>query len=216
MSRILPVNIDSPEKEAILQAGEKLVSGNIVALPTDTIYGLCAYAFDHEAIEKLYAAKGRTDSKGAPVLIGCRSQLKGLAVDFSPHAAYLMNSLWPSGLTLVLPAARNLSPLLTEGGSSVAVRMPAQALCRMLAIRVGPFVATSANTPGEPTLQFAQEIFSRFQNKVGLILDGGKLDNTQPSTVVDARGEKPKLLREGKVDFDSVVRAWNQAGKPAP
>jgi len=203
------VNPGSPEEEAIRQAGEELNSGNIVALPTDTIYGLCTNALDKEAVEKLYETKGREDEKGAPVLIGCRSQLKGLAGDISPLAFSLMDSLWPSGLTLILPASPNLSPLLAEGGSSIAVRMPAQALCRVLAIRVGPFVATSANASGEPPLQSAQAIFSRFQNKVGLVLDGGTTENTMPSTVVDVRGEKPQLLREGMVDFDSVVQAWN-------
>lgn len=201
----------SPTEGAIQQAGEELNSGNIVALPTDTIYGLCAHALDKKAIEKLYEAKGRKDEKGAPVLIGCRSQLNRLADGISPNALKLMDSLWPSGLTLVLPASPNLSPLLAEGGSSIAVRMPAQALCRTLAMRVGPFVATSANPSGEPPLQCAQAILSRFQNKVALILDGGKTENTRPSTVVDARGEKPILLREGMVEFDSVGRAWDMA-----
>ena len=209
MIRILPVNPGSPEEEVIRQAGEELNSGNIVALPTDTIYGLCASALDKEAVEKLYETKGREDEKGAPVLIGCRSQLKGLAGDISPQAFSLIDSLWPSGLTLVLPATPNLSPLLTEGGASVAVRMPAQALCRILAMRVGPFVATSANASGELPLHNAQAISSRFQNKVGLVLDGGTTENTRPSTVVDARGNKPIILREGVVDFDSVVQAWN-------
>jgi len=216
VTRILPVNPGSPQEEVIRQAGEELISGNVIALPTDTMYGLCAHALDQKAIEKLYEIKGRKDEKGAPVLIGCRTQLKGLADDISPRAVSLMDSLWPSGLTLVLPASPNLSTLLAEGGSSVAVRMPAQALCRILAVRFGPFVATSANPSGELPLQSAQAIFSRFQNKVALLLDGGKIENTRPSTVVDARGEKPKLLREGMVDFDSVVRAWGKAGEPTP
>lgn len=207
---------DSPEEEVIRQAGEELSSGNIVALPTDTIYGLCAYALDKEAIKKLYEIKGKKDEKGAPVLIGCQSQLNGLVRDVSPHASSVMDSLWPSGLTLVLPAIPKLSPLLGEGGSSVAVRMPAQTLCRILAMRVGPFVATSANLSGEPPLLSAQAIFSRFQNKIALIMDGGTTENTRPSTVVDARGEKPKLLREGMVDFGSVTRAWNNAREQAP
>ncbi len=205
------MNPDSPKEEVIQKAGEQLDSGNIVALPTDTIYGLCAHALDKKAIEKLYETKGRKDEKGAPVLIGCRSQLNGLVRDITPHAIRLMDSLWPSGLTLILPASPNLSPLLAEDGESVAVRMPAQALCRILAMRVGPFVATSANPSGELPLQSAQAIFSRFQDKVSLVLDGGTTENTRPSTVVDVRGEKPKLLREGMVDFDSVAQAWNRA-----
>ena len=210
MGKILPVDPDSPKKEVIRQAGEELNSGNTVALPTDTIYGLCAYAFDPEAIEKLYETKGRKDEKGAPILIGGLYQLKRVACDIPRRALALMDSLWPSGLTLVLPASPFLSTLLTGEGSSVAVRMPDQALCRILAMSFGPFVATSANISGEPPLQSAQEILSRFQNEVELVLDGGRLENTRPSTIVDARGEKPKLLREGMVDFDSVVRAWNK------
>ena len=210
MGKILPVDPDSPEEEIIRQAGEELNSGNIVALPTDTIYGLCAYAFDPEAIEKLYETKGRKDEKGAPILIGGLYQLKRVACDIPRRALALMDSLWPSGLTLVLPASPVLSTLLTGEGSSVAVRMPDQALCRILAMSIGPFVATSANPSGKPPLQSAQEILSRFQSEVGLILDGGRFENTRPSTVVDVRGEKPKLLREGMVDFDSVVRAWNK------
>lgn len=209
------MNPDSPEDEVIQRASDELSSGNIVALPTDTIYGLCAHALDKRAIEKLYETKGRKDQKGAPVLIGCRSQLQRLAENISPHAASLMDSLWPSGLTLVLPASPKLSPLLTEGGASIAVRMPAQALCRVLAMRAGPFVATSANHSGEPPLQSAQAIISRFQNKVALTIDGGKIGNTRPSTVVDARGDKPKLLRKGVVDFVSVVHAWDKAREPA-
>ena len=111
MTRILPVNPGSPQEEVIRQAGEELISGNVIALPTDTIYGLCAHALDQKAIEKLYEIKGRKDEKGAPVLIGCRTQLKGLADDISPRAVSLMDSLWPSGLTLVLPASPNLSHL---------------------------------------------------------------------------------------------------------
>ena len=210
MSKILPVNPDSPDEEIIRQAGEQLISGNIVALPTDTIYGLCAHAYDEKAIQKLYEIKGRKGEKGAPVLIGCRSQLKDLVSEVSLPATKLMSSLWPSGLTLVLSASSNLSHLLAEDGMNVAIRMPAQMLCRSLAVRVGPFVATSANISGEPPLQSAEAILSRFENKAALILDGGAIENIQPSTVVDARGEKPILLREGMVEFDSVVQAWNE------
>ncbi len=209
MSRILPVNLDSPEEDIVRRAGEELRAGNLVALPTDTIYGLCARALDEKAIEKLYEAKGRKEEKGAPVLIGCRHQVKDLASDVSSRATRLIDSLWPAGLTLILSARPQLFPRLSEDGASVAVRMPALALCRALAIRFGPFVATSANPSGEPPLQSAQEISRQFQKKIAFVLDGGKTKNTLPSTVVDARGEKPELLREGMVDFESVVRVWN-------
>ncbi len=212
MTRILAVNPDSPEEEAIRRAAQELAGGRVIALPTDTIYGLCARALDAEAIEKLYETKGREEEKGAPVLIGHRAQLQSLAGRVSPGAARLMDSLWPSGLTLVLPARPELSPRLSEGGPSVAVRMPALALCRALAMRAGPFAATSANPPGAPALRSAREIAARFRNRITLVLDGGEREGSSPSTVVDARGEKPELLREGVVDFGAVLRAWDKAG----
>ncbi len=215
MSEILSVNPDSPEEEALRRAGEELLSGGVIALPTDTIYGLCARALDEEAVEKLYEAKGRKEEKGAPVLIGHRRQLEALAAGVSARAAGLMDALWPSGLTLVLPARPGLSARLSEGGRGVAVRMPALALCRALALRAGPFAATSANLSGEPPLESAREISARFREGVALVLDGGKAGSAPPSTVVDARGERPELIREGAVDFESVVRAWSEAGARA-
>lgn len=215
MSGVVPVTPDAPEEGALRRAGEELLAGSVIALPTDTIYGLCARALDGEAVEKLYEAKGREEEKGAPILIGHRSQLKDLARGVSPRAARLMDALWPSGLTLVLPAHPGLSPRLSEGGRGVAVRMPALALCRALAVRVGPFAATSANPPGEPPLTSAREISARFQAGVALVLDGGESGSAPPSTVVDARGEEPELMREGAVDFGSVVRAWSEAGERA-
>ncbi len=213
MARILRVNPESPEEETLQSACEELRAGNVVALPTDTIYGLCAHAFDAEAIEKLYALKGRKDARGAPVLIARRDQLQDLASEVSPRAAGLMDALWPAGLTLVLSAAPGLSPRLCEEGPSVAVRMPASALCRALAARVGPFVATSANAPGAPALKSGREIAESFPDGLALVLEAGALPDAQPSTVVDARGESPRLLRAGAVDFELVVRTWNEAAR---
>lgn len=211
MASILAVNPDAPEEEAIGRAAQALRAGSVIALPTDTIYGLCARALDAEAVEKLYTAKGREEEKGAPVLIGCRSQLGRLAHRVSPGAVRLMDALWPSGLTLVLPARPGLSPRLSEGGAGVAVRMPASALCRALAVRAGPFAATSANPPGAPPLRCAREIAARFGGRITLVLDGGERASSSPSTVVDARGEKPELLREGAVDFGAVLSTWREA-----
>ncbi len=210
-AEVLAVHTEAPGEVPLRRAAEALLRGEAVALPTDTLYGLCARALDAQAIERLFAAKGRTEEKGAPVLIGHREHLALLAGPAPARARAVMEALWPGPLTLILPARRGLPPLLTGGAEGgVAVRLPAQTLCRTLALMTGPFAATSANRPGEPPLCDASGIAARFAGKISLILDGGPLGETLPSTVVDARGDRPLLVRQGAVPLEAVLRAWER------
>ncbi|MEK6711049.1 MAG: L-threonylcarbamoyladenylate synthase, partial [Nitrospinota bacterium] len=202
MAEILPVEPSNPGDAALRRAGAVLIQGEVAALPTDTVYGLCARALDPEAVERLYRAKGRTEEKGAPVLIGHPDQLSLLAPQVPPRARLLMEALWPGPLTLILPPTPGLPGRLTGGGGGgVAVRLPAQNLCRALALIAGPFAATSANWPGEPPLRDPSVIAVRFGPRIALILDGGPLGEGPASTVVDARGGRPVLIRKGGVPF---------------
>lgn len=211
MAEILPVHPAKPAEEALRRAGEVLIQGEVAALPTDTVYGLCARALDPEAVERLYRAKGRTEEKGAPVLIGHPSQLALLAEPVPPRVRALMDALWPGSLTFILHARPGLPARLTGGaGGGVAVRLPAQNLCRALALIAGPFAATSANRPGEPPMRDASAVAVRFGPRVALILDGGHAGDAPSSTVADLRGERPALIRKGGVSFDAVLRAWDR------
>ncbi len=209
MAEIIPVRPDAPDETAVRRAAEVLLRGETVALPTDTIYGLCARAEDSAAVEALYAAKGRGAEKGAPVLVGGADQLALLSDQISRKAQTLIDALWPGPLTLILPARAGLSPFLCEGGG-VAVRLPAQALCRAVARAAGPFAATSANRPGEPPLQDAAAVADAFGEEIALILDGGSRKSGAPSTVVDVRGASPELVREGSLPFERVQGAWRE------
>ena len=212
MAEILSVHPAKPDEETLRRAGEVLLQGEVAALPTDTVYGLCARALDDEAIERLYRAKGRTEEKGAPVIIGHAGQLALLAEPLPPRARALTEALWPGPLTFILHARPGLPSRLTGGpGGGVAVRLPAQNLCRALALIAGPFAATSANRPGEPPLRDASAVAIRFGPRIALVLDGGHAGNAPASTVADLRGERPALIRKGGVSFDAVLRAWDRA-----
>ena len=129
-----------------------------------------------------------------------------------PQANCIMAALWPGALTLILPAREDVPvPLIEDKG--VAIRMPNQALCLAIALKSGPFAATSANRPGNPPLDSTSAINSEFGELTSLILDGGKIEGGLASTVVDIRGEKPILIREGAVLFVSVVAAWESHSK---
>lgn len=211
MAEILTVDPANPTEEVLRRAGEALLRGEVVALPTDTVYGLCARALDAEAVEALYRAKGRTEEKGAPVLIGHPGQLALLAEPPSARARALLDALWPGPISFVFPARPGLPARLTGGPGGVAVRLPGQNLCRALALVAGPFAATSANWPGDPPLRDPSALAIRFGPRISLLLDGGFLDERPSSTVADLRGERPALLRKGAVPFDAVLRAWDRA-----
>ncbi len=212
MAEILPVWPDAPDEATMRLAADALREGEVVALPTDTVYGLCARAEDAKAVKKLYEIKGREAGKGAPILIGRLAQLSLLTRPLHENLWEKLYLLWPGPLTLILPAGEGISPLLTEGGGGVAVRYPKQDLCQALARAAGPFAATSANAPGEPPLADTAAIEECFGKTLGLILDGGNQgEKTAPSTVVDVRGEAPRLIREGAYPFGDVVKAWEGA-----
>ncbi len=209
MAEIIPVRPEAPDEASVRRAADALLNGETVALPTDTVYGLCALAENTDAIEALYKIKGRGEEKGAPVLIGELAHLATLADRIPQKAQALIDELWPGPLTLILPARTDLSPFLSESGG-IAVRFPAQALCRAIARAAGPFAATSANRPGEPPLRDATAIAEAFGDRLRLILDGGPRGEGAPSTVVDARGGALTLLREGLLPFDRVKAAWER------
>lgn len=207
MAEIIPIETNAPADAAVRRAAESLRGGNVIALPTDTIWGLCAKAGDSTGVEKLYEAKGRGGEKGAPVIIGRLDQLAILTKPLHGKIWEKLYTLWPGPLTLIFEAGEEATPLLAEGGG-IAVRYPRQPLCQALARAAGPFAATSANPPGEAPLTSAAEIAAHFGDKISLILDGGAIEGGTPSTVADLRGDSPKLIREGAIDFDRVIRAW--------
>lgn len=196
-------------KGALEQALDFLQQGELVAFPTDTVYGLGAMAFDAQAIDRLYQAKGREAGKAIAILVGETETLQQVTAGMNEMARRLAQRFWPGPLTLVveghpsLPA--NLSPRPTVG-----VRMPDHPLALTLLRRAGPLAVTSANLSGAPNASTAQEVFDQLQGRVALILDGGKTPGGLPSTVLDCTGLQPVILRQGPIALEQIYAALGE------
>lgn len=203
--RILTQRLPTTSAQALPAALACLQKGGLVALPTDTVYGLAA-RYDHAAaIERLYAAKERSPNKAIAVLIGEMAQLKQVAENLSALAYRLAQHFWPGALTLVVAKhaglPHNLSPLPTIG-----VRMPDHSFARELLRLAGPLATTSANLSGGPNPRDAQEVLAQLDGRIELVLDGGAATGGVPSTVVDCTGETIQILRQGAISAAEIER----------
>jgi L-threonylcarbamoyladenylate synthase len=192
----------------IKQALQILKEGGIVAFPTDTVYGLGAFAFNNEAIQSIYTAKDRPIEKAIPILIGDLSDLDQVAEDIPDMALRFAARFWPGPLTCVVPKKQTL-PLAVSATATVAVRIPDHLDARALLRAAGPMAVTSANISGQPSPSTAQEVYEQLNGRIPLILDGGKTKGGIPSTLVDCTGEKPAILREGPISLAELLTALN-------
>jgi len=191
--------------KAIPEALKVLQSGGLVAFPTDTVYGLGALAFDEKAIEQIYVAKERPDTKAIPILLADPDDLAKVCVDPSPLAIKLAYRFWPGPMTLVVPKHPDL-PDAVSSTSTVGVRVPDYTVTRMLLHYTGPMTVTSANLSGQPSPVTAQEVLNQLDGRIDLILDGGQTPGGIASTVVDCMGDEPVILREGPISMDHILK----------
>jgi len=203
MTRPQTLIIPSADPDALDRAEQLLHAGELVAFPTDTVYGLGAVLTDSSAIEKLYLVKGRDAAKAIAVLIGDENALAQVTGALSGLAARLAGRFWPGPLTLVVPAhpdlPANLSPLPTVG-----VRMPDHPVALALLRRTGPLAVTSANLSGQPSARTAGEVLTQLNGRFPLVLDGGETPGGSPSTVVDCTGSEPEILRQGPITLEQL------------
>jgi L-threonylcarbamoyladenylate synthase len=190
------------DSSAIVQALALLAGEQVIAAPTDTVYGVMCRYDSPQAIEQLYVVKSRPPRKAIPVLIGTLEQLAALTpLPLSKAAQLLANRFWPGPLTLVLPAHSHLPAVLTAQQPTIAVRMPDHpALCALIE-QSGPLAATSANRSGGPESHTAADVLAQLGGRLPLILQDPEGDRAphkiQPSTIVDVTPERPRLLRPG-------------------
>jgi L-threonylcarbamoyladenylate synthase len=201
-TKILPSN----DPGAIETALNVLFEGELVAFPTDTVYGLGSLVMLPQAIEQLFVVKGRDASKAIAVLIGNPAALVQVTAEMSHSAQRLAQRFWPGPLTLVvrrhpgLPG--NLSQLPTVG-----VRMPDHPVALTLLNQAGPMAVTSANLSGQASASSAQEVFDQLAGQIPIILDGGKTPGGLPSTVVDCTKDEPVILRAGPISLEDIRAA---------
>lgn len=207
---LLPV--DNPA--SIETAIELLNDGEIVAFPTDTVYGLGTNAFYSPGIIKLFEAKGRDANKAIAVLIGEIEQLSTLTDELSPAARLLIDHFWPGAITIVVPKKKEL-PELLSAGNSIGIRMPNHPFALELLRKFGPIATTSANLSGKNNPQFAQDVLQQLNNRLPLILDGGRCPGGVPSTVIDCSSDEMRILRQGAISVQVIDAVLVAAGLPA-
>lgn len=193
-----PVEVEGALREAV----QHLASHRVLAYPTETVYGF-GTAVDHESVETLVRMKRRPSGKPFLLLIGDASQIARLGLHLPTYAAHLAARFWPGPLTLVLRGGEGQVPARLRGPEGgVAVRWtPHAGLQRLLAAYGAPITSTSANRPGVPPAMMASEIVAQWPDEIhrGVlhVLDGGRLDPSPPSTVVDCTGRRPRVIRPG-------------------
>lgn len=202
MALVLPFQ-SSLFSDTIEQAVVCILSGGVIAIPTDSYYALAVGAFQQSALEKLQAIKGDRGHKPFPVLIGDLSQLDQLVENVPEIAKKLMQQFWPGLLTLVLEAKPQVSALLISESIAIGVRQPNDARVCELLKQIGPLTGTSANRTGQPPAQSAEEVRQQVGSEVDLILDGGSTPGGQPSTVLQFEPDL-RILRQGAIPRSAI------------
>jgi tRNA threonylcarbamoyl adenosine modification protein (Sua5/YciO/YrdC/YwlC family) len=203
----LPTGTDEERETALSSATVAVQKGKLVVLPTDTVYGVGADAFDPMAVRELLAAKGRGREMPPPVLVSAATTLDALASRVPDYARKLVEEFWPGPLTLICTQQSSLQWDLGETRGTVAVRMPDHELALALLERTGPMAVSSANKTGEPAAEDADAAERMLGEDVAIILDGGPVTGGLASTILDVTGERPRVLRLGALSVESLNEA---------
>ncbi|WP_190862031.1 L-threonylcarbamoyladenylate synthase [Actinomadura sp. RB99] len=204
MSRRYDCSEPMERTRGIAEAVSAVRRGELVVLPTDTVYGVGADAFTPAAVQALLDAKGRGRDMPPPVLVGSVRAATALVEDLGTYGQDLIDEFWPGALTLVFRANQNLMWDLGETKGTVAVRMPMHELAVEVLKETGPLAVSSANLSGEPAARTAEEAEKMLGDSVQVYLDGGRSGHADPSTIVDLTGSVPRLLRVGAIPEDKI------------
>jgi L-threonylcarbamoyladenylate synthase len=195
------------ENQQYRHAAVVLRSGGIVALPTDTVYGLCAVATDAAAVERIYEIKGRDPGQALPVFAGSVEQA-GLIAEMTAPARALAAKFWPGALTIVLRRKPSFATRAAAGGDTIAVRVPGDAVIRELALQLGPLTGTSANLAGRDECHTAADVRAQLGDAVDLVVDAAVAATGKPSTLVDCtEAGVVRVLRDGAVSRGAIEAA---------
>lgn len=198
--------LTAAEPAALRKAVEWLRAGNVVAFPTDTVYGAGAHAFQAEAVARLFAVKNRPVQLAIPLLLPDVAAMDQVCVDVPAVAWELARRFWPGGLSLVLKRSALVPDVVTAGGPTVAVRVPDHDLVRDLCRRLGaPLATSSANLHGQPPAVTAGEVEMVLHGRIPMILDGGQCLGGVSSTVIDLTVRPAVILRSGPITAEQLA-----------
>jgi tRNA threonylcarbamoyl adenosine modification protein (Sua5/YciO/YrdC/YwlC family) len=201
MSEFYDCSDEEQRIAGIKSATAAVLSGTLIVLPTDTVYGIGADAFRPAAVAGLLAAKGRGRQMPPPVLVGSVRAANALVEDLGPYGQQLIDEFWPGGLTIVCRAARSLKWDLGDTKGTVAVRMPQHPVALELLAETGPMAVSSANLTGQSSATTAADAREQLGDLVDVYLDGGPCEADVPSTIVDLTDDMPRLLRAGVISM---------------
>lgn len=205
MSRILDSRDPANRSAAITSATAAVKAGRLIVLPTDTVYGIGADAFDSGAVAALLSAKGRGRDMPVGVLVGSWHTIEGLVYSMPATARELIRAFWPGALSLVVQQAPSLQWDLGDARGTVMLRMPLHPVALELLRQTGPMAVSSANISGRPPATTAAEANEQFGDLVDVYLDSGVSEQQAASTIVDLTGPLPRLLREGPVSAAALA-----------
>jgi tRNA threonylcarbamoyl adenosine modification protein (Sua5/YciO/YrdC/YwlC family) len=190
--------------DAVKTAAHSVSTGELVVLPTDTVYGLGADAFTPEAVARLLEVKGRQRDMPVPVLVGSWSTIDGLVTNVDTQARNLIEAFWPGGLTLVVRHAPTLRWDLGDAEGTVAIRMPLHPVAIELLEATGPMAVSSANRHAQPPAQTAAQAREQLGDDVAVYLEDGPAAGGVASTIVDLTGDTPRILRLGAISAEAL------------
>lgn len=193
------------EDEALAAAIDAIRAGELVVLPTDTVYGVGADAFSPKAVDKLLTAKGRGRDKPSPVLVASIEDAEKLAVSIPPVARALVKEYWPGALTIILPAREEIGWDLGETNGTVALRMPNNPIALELLRRTGPLAVSSANLTARHPAATVTQASDQLGEKIAVYLDGGECGGGVPSTIVIV-GDTLTIVRHGAIEAQDIAR----------
>ena len=212
-AELLRVDAQTPQAEVLRYAANFLTRGCVIAIPTDTFYGLAADPFNLAAVDEIYRVKGRPETRALPILVNCLEQAFMLMRDREEAAntetfGRLAQTFWPGGLTMVMEASRRVPLKVTANTGKVALRWPKSPVVDQLIDEFeGPITGTSANISGFPSCASAEQVMKQLGHRVPLVLDAGDTGASLPSTIVELRGEEWKVLREGAIPLADIDKA---------
>lgn len=206
MTQFLDCRDPARRSAALAAATAAVTSGRLVVMPTDTVYGIGADAFDGGAVASLLAAKGRGRDMPVGVLVGSWHTIEGLVYAVPDSARELIRAFWPGALSLVVRQAPSLQWDLGDARGTVMLRMPLHPVALELLRQTGPMAVSSANVSGQPPATTAEEAQRQLGDLVEVYLDGGPCPEQAASTIVDLTVQPPRILREGPVSVEAVAR----------
>jgi L-threonylcarbamoyladenylate synthase len=208
-AEVLKVDAQKPDTASLRYAAHLLRRGSVIAIPTDTVYGLAADPFNLAAVDEIFRVKGRPEQRALPILINTLEQAKMLTRGSLPeNFLRLAKAFWPGGLTLVVDASRGVPLKVTANTGRIAVRWPRSPIVeRLIDEFESPLTGTSANISGHPSCASGDDVFLQLGERVPLVLDAGEIGVALASTIVELDGDAWRVGREGVIPASEIAAA---------